>query len=95
MIYFPNQGPVQLTCVRNTTAGSTAWRVNGTQFSLTQLSNNESTGHSRNGTSIVINTPTNSTEYICVLVFDDRPDIFSDPAYLYIAGMIRTYITLL
>ena len=84
VIYFPGQETIQLAC--SITQGSTGWSVNGQPaVSLTGIDANGIPGHSRNGTNLVINTPVNNTEYACVSIRDDR-DVFSDPAYLYIAG---------
>ena len=61
--------------------------MNGSLHSLTDLQNGMLPGHSRNGSNIVVNIPTNNTEYICVSIQDDG-DVESAPAYLYIAGML-------
>ena len=63
--------PIELTC--NVT-GVASWRVNGAL-----------PGHSRAGASILINSPVNNTEYICVSQ-TNYGDTISDPAYIIIAG---------
>ena len=83
VIYFPNQGPIQLTCVIS--QGSTGWRVNGRLYTLNDIQNGSLPGHSRNGSNIVVITPTNNTQYNCVSI-RDQGDISSSPAFLYIAG---------
>ena len=84
VIYFPNQGPVELTCIIS--EGSTGWRLNGDRiYTLTEIRNGNLTGHSLNGTTFVINIPINNTEYNCVSI-RDAGNIISDPAFLYIAG---------
>ena len=82
--YFPGLTPlpIELTC--NVT-GVAAWRVNGSGYALTDLTNGALPGHSRTGTNILVNSPVNNTEYICVSqtnVYETR----SDPAYIIIAG---------
>ena len=74
--------PIELTC--NVT-GFPVWRINGTTYTLNSLGNGELQGHSRNGANILVNSPVNNTEYICVssTVFGD---VSSDPAYIIIAG---------
>ena len=95
IIYFPNQGPVELTC--NISEGSTGWQLNNDRiYTLTEIRRGELTGHSLNGANLVVNVPTNNTEYTCVSI-RDAGNIISDPAFLYIAGrfiicVIRTYI---
>ena len=85
VIYFPNQGPVELTCT--VSEGSTGWRLNNDRiYTLTEIRNGDLTGHSLNGANLVINTPVNNTKYNCVSIQDDG-NIISYPAFLYIAGM--------
>ena len=74
--------PIELTC--NVT-GVAAWRVNGISYALSSLINEALPGHSRTGTNILINSPVNNTEYICVSLTIDG-EIRSDPAYVIIAG---------
>jgi len=84
LIYFPGQDPVQLTC--EVSEGSTAWSVNdGTAVSLGDIDLGGLPGHSRNGTSLVVDTPVNNTKYQCVSI-RDAGNVMSDPAFLYIAG---------
>ena len=58
---------------------------NGATLTLTDIRNRALPGHILNGTNLVVNTPVNNTEYVCVSIRDDG-DVLSDPAYLYIAG---------
>ena len=74
--------PIELTC--NVT-GFPSWRVNGTAYTPTELTNGALPRHSRTGTNILVNSPMNNTEYICVSLTIDGDDI-SDPAYIIIAG---------
>ena len=88
VIYFPNQGPVELTC--NISEGSTGWRVNNDRiYTLTEIRYGELTGHSAsiNETNLVVNVPTNNTQYNCASI-RDAGNIISDPAFLYIAGRL-------
>ena len=82
--------PIELTC--NVT-GTAVWRVNGTSYNLTDLTNGSLPGHSRNGTNILVISPVNNTEYICVALTNDG-ETLSDPAYIIVAGKrldISTY----
>ena len=82
--YLPDETPlpIELTC--NVT-GVAAWRVNGTIYILADLTDGALPGHSRNGTNILVNSPVNNTEYICLSATNDGVTI-SDPAYIIIAG---------
>ena len=74
--------PIELTC--NVT-GFVIWRVNGTAFTVADLNNGALPGHSHNGTNILVNSPVNNTEYICVSLTSDG-ETNSDPAYIIIVG---------
>ena len=74
--------PIELTC--NVT-GLPLWRVNGVTYTLTILRNGALPGHNATGTNILIDTPVNNTEYVCVSSTNDG-DVSSDPANLIIAG---------
>ena len=88
-MYLPGYTPlpIELTCNVN---GVALWSVNGTDFTLGALS---LPGHGHNGTNILVNSPVNNTEYICVSQTSDGKTR-SDPAYIVIAGEYRchTYI---
>ena len=74
--------PIELIC--NATEVP-SWRVNGTSYTLRQLTDGELRGHNRTGTNILVNSPMNNTEYICFFsTIDD--DIISDPAYVVIVA---------
>ena len=76
--------PIELTC--NVTEVP-LWRVNGSFYTLVELSNGALPGHSHTGTNILINIPVNNTEYICVSVTNNGQTISnSDQAYIIIAG---------
>ena len=90
VIYRPGEEPVELTCLRNITVGSTGWRLNGSDppFPLSTIRNGGFPDHTLNATNndlIVVNA-TNNTEYICASITDDD-DTYSAPVYLYVAGM--------
>ena len=74
--------PIELTC--NIT-GVAAWRIDNVTYTLTQLTNGVPQGHSRIGTNVLVNSPVNNTEYICLSTTNDG-EIRSDPAYIIIAG---------
>ena len=88
VIYFPGQGPIELTCTTEGPAGGvTLWTVNGTTFTLNNLRNGDLAGHGTNGTNIVISVPVNNTEYICEIATNVN-DIVGDPVFIYIAGTV-------
>ena len=74
--------PIELTC--NIT-GVAAWGVNGTGFTLRSLTDGDLPGHNRTETNILVDSPVNNTEYICVSQTNDDSAL-SDPAYIIIAG---------
>ena len=74
--------PIELTC--NVT-GLPLWSVNGTVYILNNLRNGALPGHNATGTNILIDSPVNNTEYICVSSTNDS-EVSSDPAYITIAG---------
>ena len=82
--YIPGLTPLPIELICNVT-GIPAWRVNGTTYALTELTNGELPGHSRAVTNILINSPVNNTEYICVSQINDD-EMTSDPAYIIIVG---------
>lgn len=98
VIYQPNEGPVELTCMRNTSAGSTGWSMNdGPALTLSGINNGALPGHTVNGLNLVIVNATNNTQYRCWTIQDNADDVPSDPVTLYIAGMLyhntsHTYI---
>ena len=74
--------PIELTC--NVT-GVAAWRIDNVTYTLAQLTSGIPPGHSRTGTNILVNSPVNNTEYICVCTTIDG-ETSSDPSYINIAG---------
>ena len=74
--------PIELTC---NVIGEAAWRINGTTYLLSDLRFGLLPGHSLNGANVLVNSPVNNTEYICVFLVRDGK-ITSDPAYIIIAG---------
>ena len=74
--------PIELTC--NVT-GLASWRVNGADYTLASLADGALPGHSRNGTNILVNSPVNNAEYICVSLTSDG-ETSSDPAYIITVG---------
>ena len=74
--------PIELTC--NAT-GLPIWIVNGTAYLIINLSEGALPGHSRTGTNILVNSPVNNTEYICVSLTSDV-ETSSASAYIIIAG---------
>ena len=70
--------PIELTC---NVAGTAARRVNDITYTLGQLDNGALLGHSGTGTNLLVNSPVNNTEYICVSQTNDG-DTISDPSYI-------------
>ena len=81
--------PIKLTC---NASGESLWRVNGTDYTNTQLINGVLLEHNyiSNGTGILVNSPVNNTEYICVSHPNSSIVIISDPVYIIIAGKCLT-----
>ena len=82
--YFPGLTPLPIELICNVT-GLVVWRVNGADYTLTSLTNGALPGHSSNGTNILVNSPVNNTEYICVSLTNGY-ETSSDPAYIFIVG---------
>ena len=81
---------IKLTC---NASGELLWRINGTNYTHTQLINGTLPEHndSSNGTGmILINYPVNNTEYLCVSQSNDGIIIISNPVYIIIAGKSLT-----
>ena len=76
--------PIELIC--NVTGTVIVWRVDGTDYLLSGLTNGDLPGHSAIGNNILVNRPMNNTEYICVYLNDRGTSIRSDPTYIVIAG---------
>ena len=74
--------PIELTC---NVSGVAAWSINGTRYFVTDIPNDELPGHNRRGPTILVDSPVNNTEYICVSQTVDFNN-FSDPAYIIVAG---------
>ena len=82
--------PIELTC--STSGVVSAWRVNGRVYTIGDVTNGELPEHTRTGKSILINSPVNNTEYICVSVNVDGNEINSDPVHIFFAGEYDTYV---
>ena len=61
------------------------WRVNGTSYTLLDLTNGSLPGHNHTGTNILVNSPVNNTEYVCVSALNFAL-LINAPAYLTVAG---------
>ena len=83
--YIPGLMPLPIELICNVT-GEPSWIVNGSGYSLSQLSNGALPGHNRTGTNILVNSPVNNTEYICQSA-TNYSDTLSDPAYITVTGM--------
>ena len=82
--YLPGLTPLPIELICNV-SGVATWRVDGTTYTLGSLINGALPGHNRTGTNILVNSPVNNTEYVCVSSTNDG-DTTSDPAYIIIAG---------
>ena len=82
--------PIELTC-RVTGGRVTAWIVNDINYEVVRLINNVVPGHNLTGTNLLVHSPVNNTEYICVFENDDGNETYSDPAYVVIAGEYIKY----
>ena len=89
--YLPGQTALPIELVCNVTGTVTAWIVNDTAYTRTQLTNGALQGHGRAGANILVNSPVNNTEYICVSLNDDDNETNSDPTYIIIAGECDKY----
>ena len=85
VIFRPNEGPIELVCVRNTSAGIAAWIVNDSAAVIPAQIAANFPGHTQNGVNIVIVNATNNTEYVCVSAVDGM-ETASAPVVLYVAG---------
>ena len=82
--YFPGQGNIVLLC--NVTVGVPLWMINGSTFTLNELSQGELPGHNRIGTNLIIEIPVNNTMYVCESLVSTDHTLRSEAAYVYIAG---------
>ena len=87
--YFPSQGSFDVTC--NVTDQVPLWRVNDVTYTINQLNDGILLGHSQsniaNRSILTVNSPTNSTKYVCFIT-EDNMDILSIPVIVNIAGKI-------
>ena len=86
VILFPGDTSAMFTC-QFSTGASPSWEVDGMIYTIKQLTNGFLNGHNASGTNITVSEPMNGTKYVCVV-----PSNRSDPAFLYIAGKLRTYV---
>ena len=84
VIYFPGVTPVpiELTC---SITGIVAWKVNGSIYLYNGLTNGALPGHNLTGTNLLVDSPVNNTEYVCMSQTAVRA-FSSDPAYIFFAG---------
>ena len=86
VILYPGNTNAEFAC-RLSNGALPLWEVNGTRFTLEELSNGHLNGHSVIGTNITVSIPVNGTKYVCITPGDAA--ISSDPAFLYIAGELH------
>ena len=92
--YLPGQAalPIELTC-SVTEGAAVSWSVNGTPYTLGEISTGVLPGHNSTGTNILVNSPRNNTQYICVSNNTGMGDTQSDPAYIIIPSECVQYIS--
>ena len=83
--YYPNLTPLPIELLCKVTGVVIAWGVNGTSYLLDDLPQHNLPGHNVTGSNILIYSPVNNTEYVCVSLTNGS-NIRSVPAYIYIAG---------
>ena len=84
MTYLPGLTPLPIKLTCNVTK-LTLWRVNGSNYFPDDFTSGLIPGHNATRTNILVNSPVNNTEYICVLIYFSTITM-SDPAYITIAG---------
>ena len=85
--------PIELTC---NVAEIPIWIVNDTSYTTGELANGVLPGHSRIGSNILVNSPVNNTEYICVSLRNDGGvPVSSDPVYIIIIIAGEWYVHML
>ena len=62
--YIPYLIPLPIKLICNV-IGKPSWIVNGSVYSLSNLTDGALPGHNRTGTDILVNRPVHNTEYIC------------------------------
>ena len=94
VILFPGVTSAIFECLVNPSAIIPSWEVNTKRYYLDELFEGDLPGHNVSGTNITVSIPMNGTEYVCVIPrTPPTPTVFSDPAFLYIAGKLYfTYI---
>ena len=83
--------PIEMRC--NCT-GYVTWKINKILYLLSLITIGVLPGHKRNGTNILVYSPVNNTEYICVSPSNTAAlnDVYSDPAYIVIAGETLSHV---
>ena len=111
-LYTGNHGPSNFTYILNVTSlpinltcnvtGVVTWRINGTSYTSAHI-NESLSGHRLAGTNVLIDSPVNNTDYICVST-NNYSVLISNPAWIIIAGeylhvtfllLYRIYISLI
>ena len=84
-IYFPGQNDSVIFECQVSEEFSLSWSVNGTEYTLSNLSSGDLSGHTINGTNIIVLVPYNGTSYTCIASSGSNRT-HSGTAFLYIAG---------
>ena len=91
--YIPGLTPLPIELICNCT-GAIFWKVNKKSYFLSFLTDGALAGHSRTGSNILVNSPVNNTKYICISPAYDPAmnSVYSDPAYIVIAGKTFSHV---
>ena len=66
--------------------------MDGVRYGLDELFDGDLPGHIVTGSNITVSSPVNGTKYVCVIpLTPPNPTVFSDPAFLYIAGKLHDF----
>ena len=74
--------------------GVVLWKIDNEFRLLIDITNGILPGHNLTGTNILVYSPVNNTEYVCVSPTTDPAvnSIYSDPAYIVIAGETLSHL---
>ena len=88
--YIPGLTPLPIELICNCT-GIVVWGINKHFYALDYLTDGGIPGHNFTGTNLLVNTPVNNTKYICASPRNFSTVVYSDPAYIVIAGETLMY----
>ena len=88
--YIPGLTPLPIELICNCT-GIVVWGINKHFYPLEYPADGRIPGHNFTGTNLLVNTPVNNTKYICASPRYFSTVVYSDPAYIVIAGETLMY----